>query len=262
MLIIRIKKYVLLFLLLGFVIAYSISPIYASLVPILSNHGLIFEDIENSLNVQSIELPFIKNEGQADARISFYRPTSKGMAFITTSGELLYSLIDESNLKKGALREQFKGGNANPVGLSKSAPSINYYLGNKPNRLPSNFPSYDSVKLGEVWPNIDISLHTNSSHVEKYFQIQPGGDISSIQVQISYAKSLEIHKEGNLVVHSEIGPIIFSEPKAYQIINGKKIFVSTSYQIDDLTYGFRVDKYDPNITLYIDPLMIIGKQSE
>ena len=139
MLIIRIKKYVLLFLLLGFVIAYSISPIYASLVPILSNHGLIIEDVENSLNVQSIELPFIKNEGQADARISFYRPTSKGMAFITTSGELLYSLIDESNLKKGALREQFKGGNANPVGLSKSAPSINYYLGNKPNQLPSNF---------------------------------------------------------------------------------------------------------------------------
>ena len=261
MLIIKIRKSAFL---LGLLLTYSTSLIHASLIPTSNNRGLVNKNITNSLNTQSAEFSFIKNEGQADSRISFYLPTTAGMTFITRSGELLYAISSESdNIRRkiGSLREQFIDGNAKPVGLSKSIPSLSYYLGNTPNKLRTNLPSYDSVKLGEVWPRINVSLHSRNSRIEKYFKVQPGGDISSIQVQISYANELEIHKDGNLVVSTEIGPIIFSEPNAYQIKNGVKTFVPIDYHINDLTYGFKVKDYDPNITLFIDPLVMLGKNT-
>ena len=258
--IIKIRKSAFL---LGLLATYSTSLIHASLIPTPNNNGMIHNEIAHSLSSQSVEFPFIKNEGQADSKISFYLPTTVGMTFITTSGELLYAISKQSDNKMrrkiGSLREQFKGGNAKPVGLSKSIPSLNYYLGITPNKLNTNLPSYDSVKLGEVWPRINVSLRSRNARIEKYFKVQPGGDISSIQVQISYAKELEIHKDGNLVVTTEIGPILFSEPTAYQIKNGKKVFLPIKYHIDDLTYGFKVKDYDPGITLFIDPLVMLEK---
>ena len=127
--------------------------------------------------------------------------------------------------------------------------------------LRNRSTTYNSVNLGEVWPGIDISLHSYNSRVEKYIEIQPWSDISLIQVQISYAQSLKIQNDGNLVVSTDNGPVIFNEPYAYQIKGGTRISVPVTYQVDNLTYGFQVKDYDPSVVLIIDPLIMVDSYS-
>ena len=238
--------------------------IQASFVPEFYDQKLFpyAHEIEKSLQLQSVDFPFIKNEGRADGRISFYKLTANGMAYITKEGELLYALNGRTekgyNHIAGSLLEHFKGGKVNPIGLSKYSPRLSYYLGNKPKRVHTYLQSYHAVQLGEVWPGIDVSLHSKNASIGKIFEIQPGGDISLIKVEVSYADGLQVRNDGNLEVFTDIGPVIFSEPTAYQIKQGKKVPVSVAYHVDQLTYGFKVDKYDPTTALYINPLIMKG----
>ena len=92
--------------------------------------------------------------------------------------------------------------------------------------------------------------------------MQPGGDISQIQIQILYAQGLKVRSDGKLIVLTDTGPIIFSEPDAYQIKDGIKKTVPVTYNIDNLTYGFKVENYDPSLALVIDPLVMVGRETD
>ncbi len=217
-------------------------------------------DVDKFLHVHSAHSPFIKNQGQADSRISFYRSTGTGIALVTTSGELLYTISRQerniTNKKFSSFRVRFKGGKAQPAGRAKYSPLVNFYLGNEIRKNKPNLPIYDTVALGEVWPGIDVSLHAGVGPVGKHFAVQPGGDVSSIQIQVSHAEKLKILSDGELAVFTSSGPVTFNRPNAYQISNGKKVFVSIAYQVDRLTYGFKVKNYDPGKSLFIDPLTL------
>src|SRR5262245_48776596 len=45
-------------------------------------------------------VPFMANDGQADARVAFYAPTLAGTVFVTKNGELVYSLPGPVNENK------------------------------------------------------------------------------------------------------------------------------------------------------------------
>lgn len=233
---------------------------YAFLMPVPGYQGLLPGEVENFLHVKSAQSPFIKNAGQADSRISFYRSTETGVALVTTTGELLYTINKKAGKsekqKTSSFRVQFKNGIANPVGLAKYNPLVNFYLGNEVRRSRSQLPIYTTVKLGEVWPGVDVSLHAREARVGKYFAIQPGGDVSSIRMEIANAQSLEIENNGRLEVSTIAGKVRFNQPSAYQYKNGQKVYVSITYHIDHFTYGFKVKHYDQDRALYIDPLMI------
>ncbi|MFO0795293.1 MAG: hypothetical protein U0586_14680 [Candidatus Brocadiaceae bacterium] len=47
---------------------------------------------EFSKKTQSLQLPFIANEGQADEQMKFYANTFGGTVFVTNEGEIVYSL--------------------------------------------------------------------------------------------------------------------------------------------------------------------------
>ena len=250
--------------LLGVIAICGSSPMYASLVPSFFHQGTSDIELDKTLQVQAMESPFIKNEGQADSRISFYRSTTTGIAFVTTSGELLYTLNQRANRsskqKMSSFRVQFKGGTASPVGLGKYNPLVNFYLGNDVRKSRNNLPIYAAVKLGEVWPGIDVSLQSRNARVGKYFEVQPGGDVSLIRMQISRAQSLKVHNDGRLIVSTVAGSVIFSEPQAYQFRHGHKIDVPIIYQVDNLSYGFKVENYNPEAALFIDPLIMLGDE--
>ena len=222
--------------------------------------GFFPSDVDKFLQVHSVAFPFIKNQGQADSRISFYRSTATGMALVTTSGELLYTIDRHANSalskKPGSFRIQFKDGKAAPAGRAKYNPLVNFYLGNKIRKINVNLPVYDTVVLGEVWPGINVALHTRDDRVGKQFAVRPGGDVSLINMQVSYAHQLKVHHDGKLVVFTAAGPIKFKRPNAYQIDNGRKVSVSIAYRINNFTYGFKVAGYDKSRALFIDPLII------
>ncbi|MCF6150461.1 MAG: hypothetical protein E3K37_17645 [Candidatus Kuenenia sp.] len=92
------------------------------------------------------------------------------------------------------------------------------------------------------------------------------------------ASGLWVNENGELVAETELGPVTFTKPVAYQEIDGKRVNVDVEYIIENtkdrnqntnyltknsklptlsskLIYGFTVASYDKTKELVIDPLL-------
>ena len=162
------------------------------------------------------------------------------------------------------LREEFVGTKVKTIqGEQPSVTKVNYFKGNDPSKWKTNISTYDVINLGEVYHGIELKLKAYGSNVEKLFYVKPGADPEHIKISLggiqppespfikgdginnsSYkggaaaksplekgARGLLVNKYGELEVETELGPVKFTKPVAYQIINGKKIEVDVEYDI-------------------------------
>jgi len=53
------------------------------------------EDVAHKM--QSIQIPFVANNGQVDKQVKFYAKTFGGTVFVTKEGEIVYSLPNNSS---------------------------------------------------------------------------------------------------------------------------------------------------------------------
>jgi len=129
------------------------------------------------------------------------------------------------------------------------------------------------VNLGEVYKGIELSLKAYGDNVEKLFCVKPGASPEFIKVQLDGSKSLRVNQDGQLVAETELGPVKFTKPIAYQEIDGKRVAVAVEYCIQgsgiegtesrgageqggrNPTYCFTVASYDRTNDLIIDPLL-------
>ena len=58
------------------------------------------EDVAHKM--QSIQIPFVANNGQVDAQVKFYANTFGGTVFVTKDGEIVYSLPKFENKEDGS----------------------------------------------------------------------------------------------------------------------------------------------------------------
>lgn len=93
--------------------------------------------------------------------------------------------------------------------------------------------------------------------MEKIFIIEKGGSPEAIAIKVDGAKGLKINKNGELEIETEMGSIKMTTPVAWQEVNGKRVEVAANYTLlgTGLTYGFKVDDYNKNHPLIIDPLL-------
>ena len=70
--------------------------------------------------------------------------------------------------------------------------------------------------------------------MEKLFCVKPKSNPDQIKVQLSGAKSITVNEEGQLEVETELGPVKFTKPIAYQEIDGKRVEVPVEYRIQDV----------------------------
>ncbi len=68
-----------------------------------SNHPEIIQ------KMQTLQMPFIANEGQVDEQVAFYAKTFGGTVFVTKNGEIVYSLPSGRNVPAGASQESERG---------------------------------------------------------------------------------------------------------------------------------------------------------
>ena len=217
--------------------------------------------------MQNLQIPFIANAGQIDNDVGFYANTFAGQVSVTRGGEIVYSLPKVENGQTGragvvravTLKEELIGGKTGGlVGEERAAGRVNYFIGNNPSGWKTNVSTYNVVSLGEVYEGIELEVKAHGNNVEKLFSVKPNANPEAIQMRISGAKSLQVNKNGQLEVETELGNVAFTKPIAYQIVASKKEYVGVSYQIlptPDLTYAFSVDEYDRTQELVIDPLL-------
>ena len=204
-----------------------------------------------------------------------------------------------------ALREEFVGARVKTIqGEDPSVTKVNYFKGSDPSKWKTNVSTYDAVSLGDVYDGIELKLKAYGNNVEKLFCVKPGADPEQIKISLSGiqppetpmieekqppespfikgdltesplekgARGLWVNEEGQLVAETELGPVKFTKPIAYQEIDGKRVDVEAAYVICDRetspvkqadtdnghasrNYGFKVASYDKTKPLIIDPLL-------
>ncbi len=179
--------------------------------------------------------------------------TSAGRLFISHFGELYYSLRSESGTHV-RFKEVIEGLEPFLSPASESVTRIVFYYGDE-NYTKKQFDAYRSIRIGKIGTKIGVELALRGNNVEKLFIVEPGGDVDRIRIKTEGTNDLKLLSDGSLEIITKEGPIYFTKPVAYQVVNGRKNYVSVSYRVLDNGYGFSIGRYDRSRRLVIDPLL-------
>ncbi|MCK9632425.1 MAG: SBBP repeat-containing protein, partial [Methanoregula sp.] len=211
-----------------------------------------------SVTLMNVQVPFIQNNGQQPDTVKFYAETFYGTAYVTDN-DITHALAVTKDNKTidVALKEQFvtADGTAIPLisqGRDPAETKVSYFIGNNSSRWQTGLPTYNSISLGELYPNITVSVQAHGNNVEKFFAVAPGGSPENIRVKVLGAKSIAVANDGRLYIATGDGDVTMAVPKAFQ----DDECVTVVYRIlDNDTYGFAVGEYVPSRTLVIDPAL-------
>jgi hypothetical protein len=221
-------------------------------------------------NILKLRMPFIANEGQMDKEVRFYAKTFGGTAYVTRTGELVYSFsgFDPQNNAGGSaskpekvtgitLKETLVGASVTkPQVYDQAQTKVNYFIGNDKSKWKTNITTYDSVSLGEIYKGIDLSLKAHGKTLEKIFTVQPGADPGLIRLKMEGANGLKVNDKGELEIETGLGELSFTRPVAWQEKNGKREEIQVAYHLENDIYGFQTSAYDKSLPLIIDPVLI------
>lgn len=145
-----------------------------------------------------------------------------------------------------------------PVPLAKRDEYYNFFLGSDSSRWASGANAYDGVLYPSLYNGIDLKVYNSQDNLKYDFILAPGANPSLISMEYEGAERVYL-QNGDL--HVSVGFSGFSEknPIAYQVVNGKKVYVSCSFVVSGNIVSFDFpDGYDPCYELVIDPLLIFS----
>ena len=169
------------------------------------------------------------------------------------------------------MKEQFVGAKVKAIqGEDPSVTKVNYFKDRDPDKWETDISTYGMVNLGEIYEGIDLRLKAYGNNVEKLFCVKPDADPEQIKISLSGVKDcgvqnaecgkntplsrlsrgdksefqnlsptpigdlkLSVNECGELEVETELGPVKFTKPVAYQEINGRRVDVECKYTIAD-----------------------------
>ena len=222
---------------------------------------------------QQEEVFFHPNKGQWDNRIQYKVELQLGEALIgkdcfiynlndgkqvmshhheeKSSNHLEHKQISCQIIKAEFIGSSWKG---EKVEQDASISYRNYFIGNDKSKWASKVFGFQSINLVDYYPNIDLELSTRSSVLKYSFIVNKGGDINKIRYKIDGANRVSLNSNGTLTVLSRFGEIEESKPIAWNIIEGKKVYVDVSYRLKDnqISYFFP-NGYNKDYKLIIDP---------
>jgi Beta-propeller repeat len=221
-----------------------------------------------SARLAGTRIPFIENNGHGDPNVKFSATTFGGTVFVTRDGELVYSLPEKSTSARGTnssasqrtrgivLTEELVDGNVTEIlGETRAPTRVSVFRGNDQAKWRTAIATYETLILGEVYPGVTARLSAHGHTVEKLFYVQPAAAPEQIRLRMQGGQRLATTHRGELEVTTELGPVRFSQPIAYQQIDGERRFIDVAYTLEGDTYGFALGEYDRKKELVIDPIL-------
>ena len=237
-------------------LVFSVAAVSASLAKVPSAQT---DSVRRSIS--GLSIPFVANEGQTDPRVAFTARTFAGTVFVTKEGRIVYSLLPgraeqgRSNAGGWTLTETFVDGNPQPRGGNPAVTRVGSFIGADPANWRSSLPTYEVVRLGEVWDDVAVHLRAYGDNVEKLFTVAAGASERRIRVKLGGALRLEAGEDGSLIATTGLGEVAFRAPFAYQERGGRRFSVPVAYAIRGSEYGFRLGAHDRNLPVVIDPIL-------
>ena len=110
------------------------------------------------------------------------------------------------------------------AGLEPLPGKVNYFLGNDPNKCPTDIPTCGAVVYKGAYKGIDLKFYWNGQQMEYDIIVQPGGDIGRVKFQYAGIDKMEVTPEGDLALTlPDGGSLIQKKPYIYQEIAGTRV---------------------------------------
>lgn len=240
----------------GYAIKKVVVPLLIPLVMIMLSSLSVFgadakgKHVTEGSSLYSLKMPFIENAGQhPDKKIKYYAPTFEGAVAVADDGTITYFV--QSGI---TIQEHLVAATTAPRGNVPSSATVNTFSGVDSKNWKNKLSTYDEISLGEVYQGVELNLKAYGKRVEKLFHVKPGGNPETIKMSVSGAKGLRISPDGGLEVLAGDEALRFSQPEAYQMVDGARKIVRVAYVVEGNCYGFVVGEYDRSRELVIDPI--------
>ena len=204
-----------------------------------------------------LPLPFIKNEGQKDKEILFYREGMGHAAYFTREG------VSLSFGQSGKVTLSAAAGRLTPVPLGAAAPptveavgrqegKVNYFTGRDPGKWRTDVAAYSAVVYRNIYPGIDMKFHGPASRLRYEITLSPGKDPGTVRLSCKGAERLTLTPQGDLEMALPQGSLMQRRPFVYQAVKGRRIEVGGRLVLQaDGAYGFETGAYDRKEPLVI-----------
>lgn len=238
------------------------------------------------LAAQSGYLEFVQNKGQWDSSVFYRAELDAGAVFIQKKGftilqqdtadlRRIHMLMhgerrglpvghagkpgsgnadDPYLLHSHAYHVVFENANDNvEIVPEKVQPYAQHYFEGKGNsKSAANCGVFLGVVYKNLYDGIDLHYYTEAGNVKYDLVVHPGADPNKISIRYSGQNNLAV-KKNQVIVKTSVGVVKELEPRSYQAGEQGRVDVSCKYELKDNRIRFRVNNYDRNSTLVIDP---------
>ncbi|MBN8723190.1 MAG: SBBP repeat-containing protein [Acidobacteria bacterium] len=221
-----------------------------------------YKNITNNISAKTslkapLPISFEENLGQADKEVKFISHGKDYNLLLTSSKAILLTNAKEFE----SLELEFLGANSNTqlIGKNKLTTKTNYLLGDNENNWQKSVNNYKEVVYKELYPGVDLVFYGKEKNLEYDLVVAPKVDPGLVKLRFqelnnSHQTSIEIDKQGDLLIETKSGLVRQHKPFIYQEIEGRQIAINGSYKKhNDNTIGFSLAEYNQDFPLVIDP---------
>lgn len=202
--------------------------------------------------VQPEAIQFIENNGQWHSSARFRASAQSSYLWITDQ-----SIVYDYQQASGGHVVSMEFAGARPTAVHGNtrldATTTFFTLGRS-----STAQSYSSLTMQQLYPGIDLVVHSDSGALRYDFIVAPGASPQSIAMRFRGVEphNISIDSTGELLLHLSTGTVRHGRLFAYQSIGGAVIPVSCQFASNDSgTVAFTLGSYNPAYALVIDPLV-------
>ena len=267
------------FLLLGFIL-FAVTSVHFTISTKTESDNIDYSQSNSQVTKNDLSIPmaFTENQGQWDSKVKFRANYGGATMWFAEDGAYYYFTrliskqshnietvntdhIGESqdSIETMMIKASFVGANLNPKmsGKGKLGYKCNFFRGNDPDKWWTNVSNYQSIVYKNLYKGIDLKYYGNGKQMEYDFIVSPGADLSQIMVQYDGVKSININRNGELIVETDWGKIVEHKPLVYQVVNDKRELIECEYALfDNNVFSFYLSGgYDAGRALVIDPVL-------
>jgi len=230
-------------------------------------------------NLSSMPLTFTENQGQF-GEMTLFMANVGGATFYFCKDEVAYLFVRDTDelleddfgsvpdipgkinmprYKKESLliKAQIVGANPNPevIGVDRLPHNNNYFYSNDRSKWHTDVANYSVIVYKDIYPGIDLKYYGDGKSMKYDFIVNPGADISQIQIRYDGVDALSITPAGDLQAQTRFGLIHEKVPYVYQEVSGVQTEVTGYYDLKESgVFGFAVgESYNSDYPLIIDP---------
>lgn len=224
---------------------------------------------------QAGDAVFIPNQGQWQGDFAFKMPLKQGAMFFENGGYslVLHQAADNEHAREDDHPHQHGGeystlaikmrwlGTLNAAlqlnGEDGAGHYVNYLHGSDRSEWRSHIPVYHKLHYQNIYPGIHAQYYSQGDQVKYDLVIDPGANPEQISFAFEGLEDVYLN-EGRLILYHSLGSLQEYIPQCYQIIEGTRKPVKCEYKLDKNRVGFKLGRYDKQLPLIIDPILVFS----